>query len=240
MLHRRLLLLLGLGLAACTVTAAAQSARTAPQPLKTPGPEYPAALIDSGRDGTAIISFTVAADGSVQDASVKSADDPAFGEAALAALRQWTFKPATRDGQPVAIKVNQPFKFTAPADQKINAIFGRKVFRELPEPAIAASAYRGSLAPLNQPPVRYPPNVAGSGEPRTVEVAFVVGPDGRTLNPTVLGEVPPEFAASAVMHVAALVFEPAMKDGQPVYVETVRQVEFVPPAPPAPPPAPQP
>ena len=119
----------------------------------------------------------------------------------------------------------EPFRFSAPVDQKINAIFQRKVFQELPEKPIAASAYRGSVVPLNQPPITYPSQHAGSGEAHTVEVAFVIGPDGRPLNPTVLGEVPPDFAATAIMHVAALVFEFPLQDGKPVYVEVVRKIQ---------------
>lgn len=206
------------------LAASAAAAPTAPQPVTTATPDYPDELQGSGRDGTAMISFTVDVDGSVKDASVRSADHPAFGESALAALKQWKFKPATDDGKPVTRKVSQPFHFTAPADERINAIFGRKVFEELPEKAIAATEYRGSLAPLNQPPIRYPGSLRGSGKEETVEVAFVIGPDGYPRNPVVLGQVQPELAATAIMHVAALVFEPALKDGKPVYVETTRKI----------------
>ena len=230
MFIRRLLFLSALGLGLLSSAGLAQETRAAPQPVKTPAPDYPDALTDTGREGTAVISFTVDVDGTVKEASVKSADDPAFGEAALAALRQWTFEPAVREGKPVAVKVNQPFRFNAPPDQKINAIYQRKVFQELPEQPIAASAYRGSLVPLNQPPVRYPTNRAGSGEEQTVEVAFVIGPEGLPLNPIALGEVPAEFAAAAIMHVAALVFEPAQQDGKPAYVEATRKVRVAEPA----------
>lgn len=226
MMSPRFLFLVALAISALTSVSRAQEESTNPQPLSTPAPAYPEALTDTGREGTAVITFTVTADGSVRDATVKSADDPAFGTAALEALKKWTFKAAVRDGQPVAVKVSQPFRFSAPVDQKVNAIFQRKVFREVPEQPIAASAYRGSLVPLNQPPISYPSSRAGSGEEHTVEVAFVIGPDGRPLNPTVMGEVPPDFAASAIMHIAALVFEYPLHNGKPAYVEVVRKIHL--------------
>lgn len=206
--------------------AAQTPARTPPKPVVTPTPEYPAALTDSGRDGTATVEFTVETDGTVKNPSVKSADDPAFGQAVLAVLPSWKFEPGTRDGKPSATKVALPFKFAAPPEQRINALFRRKVFLELSEQPIPASAFKGSLAPLNTPPVRYPASFAGQGRKESVEVEFVLTPDGLAVNPVVVNETPSEFAAMAILHVAALVFEPPMQDGKPVYVVSKRTVEF--------------
>lgn len=36
---------------------------------------------------------------------------PAFGDAALAAARTWTFKPGEKDGEPVEMAVHVPVKF---------------------------------------------------------------------------------------------------------------------------------
>jgi TonB family protein len=200
--------------------------RTAPKPVHTPAPSYPAALIDSGRDGSAVIEFTVGEDGRPAQATVKSADHPAFGEAAMAALPEWRFEPGTIDGRPAARKVALPFQFTAPPDQKVNATFGRKVFREPTQAPIAAADFRGSVAPISSGRVPYPRSAAGSGQVVNVEVEFVIAPDGRPINPVVVNEVPAEFAALALLHVAGLVFEHPLHEGRPVYVQTKRTIRF--------------
>jgi TonB family protein len=208
--------------------------RVAPKPIETPTPHYPASLTDTGRDGTATIEFSVGLDGTVQDPVVKSTDDPAFSEAALAVLPGWKFTPGTRDGQTVAMKVSLPFKFSAPPEQKLNATFGRKVFIETPPDVIPASQYQGPLEPLSQPRIRYPRSLSGSGREERVQVEFLVLPDGRTANPMVVSETAPEFAAAAIMYAAGLVFELPVQNGKPVTVQASRSVLIAEPAPAAP------
>jgi TonB family protein len=45
---------------------------------------------------------------------VKSATDPAFGEAALRAVRIWRFLPKVKDDNPVETKVDIPIVFARP------------------------------------------------------------------------------------------------------------------------------
>ncbi len=76
-----------------------------------PAPEYPAALRPAGLKGRAVVSVRVTAGGQARDPVVTSASDPAFGEAALAAIRLWRFLPRVRDGAPVEAAVSIPFTF---------------------------------------------------------------------------------------------------------------------------------
>ncbi len=82
-----------------------------PTPFIRPAPVYPEALRKSYPSGKAVISFVIATDGRVRDPQVKSASDPAFGEAALAAIKQWRFMPRVKDGQVVELKTEMPFSF---------------------------------------------------------------------------------------------------------------------------------
>src|SRR5690606_34778267 len=108
-------------------------------------PGYPAALTDTGRSGTATVDVVVRPDGSVGSASLKSADDDAFGEAALAAVAMWRFKPATVDGTPVEKRVTVPFKFVAPVTQQLNAKFQRRLFQEVTEPVLSQKEFGRKL-----------------------------------------------------------------------------------------------
>ncbi|HEY4988778.1 MAG TPA: energy transducer TonB, partial [Opitutaceae bacterium] len=77
-------------------------------------PLYPAALKKSGLKGQAVISVRIDSKGSVDDPVIKSASDPAFGAAALAAIREWRYLPRVKDGNPVETKADVPFVFSPP------------------------------------------------------------------------------------------------------------------------------
>ncbi len=82
-----------------------------PKPFMCPAPNYPARLRDKNLKGEAVVAFQLTARGSVINPVVSRATDSAFGEAALAAVRQWRFLPAVAQGHAVATKANMPFKF---------------------------------------------------------------------------------------------------------------------------------
>ncbi len=82
-----------------------------PKPFLGPAPEYPASLRKTNISGQAVVTLWIRVSGAVRDPVVKSATDPAFGEAALAAARTWRFIPRVKDGNPVECKVDMPFIF---------------------------------------------------------------------------------------------------------------------------------
>lgn len=84
------------------------------KPFVGPGPEYPASMRGSGAKGEAVVTVHVTARGAVADPVVKAATNPAFGEAAVAAARQWRYLPKISLGQPVESTVEVPFVFTPP------------------------------------------------------------------------------------------------------------------------------
>lgn len=86
----------------------------APQPLIGPDPEFPEALRKKKVRGEAVVAIRITRQGVVADPEVVSATDPAFGEAALVAVRQWRFLPRVQEGRPVETKVNVPFVFETP------------------------------------------------------------------------------------------------------------------------------
>ncbi|HVU15610.1 MAG TPA: energy transducer TonB [Candidatus Didemnitutus sp.] len=89
-----------------------------PQPFVGPAPDYPEKLLKEGRSGRVMISIRVDTAGRVHDLAVQSADDPAFGEAALSAVQLWRFLPRITDGKPVESKLLMPLDFTPPGQEK--------------------------------------------------------------------------------------------------------------------------
>ncbi|MSU70393.1 MAG: energy transducer TonB [Opitutaceae bacterium] len=85
-----------------------------PRPFFGPAPEYPVHLLPAQARGEAVVAIRITAKGVVEDSVVKSATDPAFGEAAITAIRQWRFLPLVKDGQATETTVVMPFVFPAP------------------------------------------------------------------------------------------------------------------------------
>jgi TonB family protein len=86
-------------------------------------PDFPYEL-GSILSGKATVVFTVRADGKVADESIVEADDVLFGEAALAAIQKWRFRPAQVKGAPVDCRMTLPFIFMSP--------FGGNIWDESP------------------------------------------------------------------------------------------------------------
>jgi TonB family protein len=214
-----------LGMALGTATALAQKAD--PKPISTPSPGYPESLTDTGLSGAAEVDITVKADGTVTSPELAMATHRAFGRAAMTAVAEWKFEPGTQDGAPVARRVSIPFRFTAPLDQQINASVKRKVFATLPEPALNQKDFGGKLKVKKSARLVYPRALVGSDVEEKVQVNFVVAPDGTTLNPSVIGVKHKEFEIPALQAAAQMTYEPPVKDGKPVYVETTTTLNFV-------------
>ena len=83
----------------------------APRPIRQTQPIQTAA---TRRDspGTCTVIFKVDERGRVQDERVLSSESPAFNRPALAAVRQWRFEPALRNGKPTVDRVSVQIRFT--------------------------------------------------------------------------------------------------------------------------------
>ncbi len=66
-------------------------------------PSYPEELRRQKKAGIVVIQAIVNTDGSVGPAAVVRHSDPGFDEAALTAVRQWRYEPATLHGKPVRV-----------------------------------------------------------------------------------------------------------------------------------------
>jgi TonB family protein len=85
-----------------------------PKPFYGSAPAYPVALRKAGPRGEVVLTMRITPRGTVLDPVVVSATDPAFGEAALAAVRQCRFLPRVVDGRAVEARISMPFTFEPP------------------------------------------------------------------------------------------------------------------------------
>jgi TonB family protein len=85
-----------------------------PKLFFAPPPDYPESLKAANLKGEAKVAIHIAVNGAVTHPVVQSATDPAFGDAALAAVQMWRFLPTIKDDQPVEIQAVVPFTFEQP------------------------------------------------------------------------------------------------------------------------------
>jgi len=82
-----------------------------PEAITKVPPTYPDQAREARVQGTLLIKALVLEDGTVGDCRVVNSI-PLLDEAAVAAVRQWRFKPAMSKGVPVAVWVDVPVKFS--------------------------------------------------------------------------------------------------------------------------------
>jgi protein TonB len=110
------------GLAFVAVAAAQEAPRVftrnddirLPQVIREIKPSYTEEAKQRGIEGTVVLDAVVLADGTVGEVRVKQSLDSTYGldEQAVKALKQWLFKPGTKDGTPVAVRVDVEMTFT--------------------------------------------------------------------------------------------------------------------------------
>ncbi len=92
------------------------SAATRPEPLagRTPAPRYPSQSLRRGESGTVMVRAEIGVDGVPMSVNVADGSGSRYlDRAAVDAVKRWRFRPAQRDGQPVAGTVMVPISFQA-------------------------------------------------------------------------------------------------------------------------------
>src|SRR5690606_21449945 len=101
--------------AAAPVAAPVELSASSPVPIESPSPRYPPRALRRGESGEVLLRIQVDARGVPAQVDVASSSGSRdLDRAAVAAARRWRFRPAMRDGSPVAGVVNVPIAFTNP------------------------------------------------------------------------------------------------------------------------------
>jgi len=82
-----------------------------PEAVTKVPPVYPDMAREASVDGTVLVQALVGKDGKVKDTKVVKSI-PMLDAAAVAAVKQWVFKPALSNNKPVAVWVAVPVRFT--------------------------------------------------------------------------------------------------------------------------------
>ena len=101
------------GITGKDLVMSANAVDSPPQPA--PGnksPEYPAAAVRDGVTGTVVLKLLVTSAGKPRNVRVLKATPPGvFDQAAIQAVREWVFEPATYNGEPVTMEATLPIHF---------------------------------------------------------------------------------------------------------------------------------
>jgi TonB family protein len=96
------------------VYGAKEEGVTLPQVVRQVAAQYTSEAMSQMIEGEVILDVVIKSDGKVGDVAVKQSVDKTYGldESAVKAMKQWEFKPGTRDGKPVNVRVEVRMKFT--------------------------------------------------------------------------------------------------------------------------------
>jgi periplasmic protein TonB len=86
----------------------------APVLIKETKPRYTDSARARGVQGLVYMSAEILSNGSVGDVKITQSLDADLDEQAILAVKEWKFKPATKDDKPVDVEVNIELTFTLP------------------------------------------------------------------------------------------------------------------------------
>jgi TonB family protein len=206
-------------------TAAAAQADLVSLPLLNTwvAPVYPAKALADRMPARIRVRFIVDDQGAVAKARVLESSNEAFNDAAVQAILQWRFAPATEGGKTTAkcMEVTVPFD---PPDPKAKSKFDAHsppawTYTAVPSPTTKAAqktdksaVYPSALLPLML-----------RGE---VQVSFTVDPEGRIRAPRVLQTTHPDFVAPALAAMSEWTFRPAYQGDLPIPTTLITLVRF--------------
>ena len=82
-----------------------------PRLIEKHEPEYTQEAKDAKIEGSVLLSTVIDVDGYVRDIKVLRSLDPGLDANAVSAVATWVFKPAEKDGQPVAVSAHIEVNF---------------------------------------------------------------------------------------------------------------------------------
>jgi protein TonB len=102
-----------IALFALALTLGAQDKPVVTQPavIRKVQPQYSEKARKNKIEGTVVLNIVVAADGHATRPSVRKSLDPELDQNAIAAVKEWLFKPGTKNGEPVAMYADVEIRF---------------------------------------------------------------------------------------------------------------------------------
>lgn len=184
-------------------------------------PVYPEPARAAKQEGRVIVDLLVDEHGVVTEVRVAHSDNPVFDAAALAAVRQWRFKPGLDEGKPVPFGLVGPVEFKLSSKEKI-APGGLPPDRLWPHPA-----KRQAAKIVNAIDPDYPEELDPRKLPGRVDLRIQLGADGKITGTRVLWASHAAFVAEALRVSRTWTFQPARQGLLTIPSEMEAPAEFV-------------
>lgn len=202
---------------------------TAPRLIGSARAVYPYALLAAKREGKALIRYLVDERGRVAQATVGEASAPEFGEALLAAVEQFRFEPAVKNGRPSRslqafsqeFKTDEGYQLVSDDDLSLLRREQRK-----PETIVRLGDLDEPLKPISQRPPRAPLAQLADGKAGEATIEFLVDEEGRARLPRVVRASADAFGYAAMQAIASWRFEPPTRGGRAAIVRAILPVKF--------------
>ena len=203
------------------------SADVKPVLMHSVAPVYPDEAKKAGLSGNVFLKFRVNVDGSVSAIRVLKGQ-PEFRKPAMDAISQFRFKPAEREGKPVAVWMSHVIRFGRPKPKAMpppgsSDPDGDKVF-DISSVDVKPNVIH-SVQPVYPEWARFT-----GGEKGIVNLKFKVNVDGSVNDVRVLNGRS-VFVKSAVDAISQFRFQPGEREGKPVPVWMTHRISFSPPKP---------
>ena len=217
--------LIGILLLGITATAQEQVYRpgdgvTAPVAIERPKPDYTPDALTAKVEGIVTLECVVSSDGSVREGRVTKPLFASLDEAALHTLSQWKFKPGTKDGKPVPVRINVEMSFSLSDSPEIR---GPRVDSPgLLKPSKQVTTPRL----LHEVKPQYTARAIRERAQGTIRMNCVVLADGTVGDVQVKESVHPDLDLEAVRTVRKWRFVPGMAEGKAVPVQVEIEMTF--------------
>ena len=202
---------------------------TPPRLLGSVRAVYPHAALVAKREGRAVVKYMVDERGRVVNPSVMEATAPEFGRALLAAVEQFVYAPALKDGRPglALLAFEQDFKRDAMyflvSDLDLNLVRREE---KRPETIRALAQLDRPLKPLSQRPPRFPLALDGKVASGEALIEFLVDEEGRARLPRIKSCSDEAFGYAAMQGVSSWRFEVPTYGGRAAIVRVQVPVTF--------------
>lgn len=188
-------------------------------------PIYPPDALAAKIGGMVTVRIVVDATGHVVSSRALRAPDPRLGEAAVTAVKAWTYHPAMEDRQPVPMCLDVPLNF--------NATKGNKSWAagSLPPQEVVVNTrvpQRAGAAVKNSPVGDYPATLVGRRLSGVVAFACRVDEAGHASGLRVLSATHADFVPAALVSYGKWEFTPGVQGDLPVAGETRGEITFDP------------
>lgn len=197
-----------------------------PQLVEQPEAPAPSLLDVLGLAGSATVLAVVEADGRVAYAREEDFTHPAFGASALAAVRQYVYRPPTVGGQPVATELRLRLDFAGGGRARGAAAAPRLLGGagdSLPAPAETS---QGPLVARTYEPPQYPRECLLDGTEGYVLLRLEVDAAGKVTGVRVAESSDRRFDTPALRAARRWTFYPRVVNGEPVPTTENYRLEF--------------